>query len=163
MNKLAAVSILSAILGLFGCAKRDAGREEWSLATGTDNGFPLIVRFRNIVPEGVRPENYPDLVTVSWKFNPRANGMPESEDNARMEELEDLLDKSLESRKQGFMMMAVTCNGRREWQWYSRDQNEFKELLDVAVAGKPPFPVQISHTQDKEWSAYRAIQKRAKQ
>ena len=155
------MSILSAILGLFGCSK-EAGRDEWSIATGTENGFPLIVRFRSTVPQGVQPEKYPELVTISWKYNPRANGMPESEDNAKLEELEDLLDKCVESKRQGFMMMAVTCNGTREWQWYSRDQNEFKELLNAAVLGKPPFPIQISCAQDKDWAAYRAIQKRAK-
>ena len=160
MSKLAAMSILS--LGLFGCAKREAGHDKWSIGIGTDHRFQMIVRFRNEIPEGVKPENYPELVTVSWNYEPRDNGMPVSEDNARMEQLEDLLDKSLESNKQGFMMAATTCNGRREWQWYARDHNEFRELLNAAIDGKPAFPVQISFKRDKDWSSFRAIQKRAK-
>jgi hypothetical protein len=162
MNKLAAMSVLSAILVLFGCDKREAGGDVWCIATGTENGFPLIVRFRNTVPQGVRPEDYPELITVGWNYNPRANGMPEAEDNSRLEELENLLDKCIESKRQGFMMMAETSNGRRQWQWYSRDQNEFNKLLSAAVLGKPPIPIEISYSVDREWAAYRTIQRRVK-
>ncbi len=79
-----------------------------------------------------------------------------------MDELEDLLDKGVESNRGAFMTVAVTCKGRREWQWYARDQDEFMRLFNSALGGKPSFPVQISHQQDKQWAAYRRIQEGAR-
>ena len=155
------MALLSGLLGLLGCGKPEP-KDQWSVATGSDAGFPMIVRFRNQIPSGVHPADYPHLMAVSWEYQPQTNGMPSSEVTQRMEELEDLLDKGLEANREAFMTVAVTCKGRREWQWYARDDNEFMTLFNSALAGKPPFPVQISHQHDKEWAAYRRIQEGAR-
>ena len=162
MRKLLAMAILSSLLRLFGCGKPES-KERRSVATGSDNGFPMIVRFRNKIPEGVQPSDYPHLMAIAWSYEPQTNGMPSREITHQMEEFENLLDKGLESRREAFMTVAVTCNGRREWQWYARDQDHFIRLLNSALAGRSPFPVQISHQDDKEWAAYQRFQERARQ
>jgi Family of unknown function (DUF695) len=161
MRELLVMSLLFAILGLVGC-KGKTEKGEWSVATGTDKGLPMIVRFRSEVPAEINAKDYPHLVAISWKYKAQTNGTPSREDTLRMEELEDLLDGALEAKRQAFMTAAVTCNGLREWQWYSKDSDEFTKLLNEALAGKPPFPIEISHQQDPDWSAYRTIRDGAK-
>ncbi len=128
------MSLLSGILGLFGCT-RSTPNDQWTVATGEDNGKPMIVRYRSNPPSGVNIKEYPHLIAISWKYEPtNDSGMPSKQDNDRMVLLEELLD-SMESQRTAFMTVIVTSNGVKEWQWYSRNQEETMESLNSVLSG----------------------------
>ncbi len=155
------MSILASILGLFGCSKTKA-EDKWTVATGDDNGKPMIVRFRADTPTGVDTKSYPHLLAISWKYKPEnEGGMPSETDNKRMILFEELLD-SLEDKRTAYMTVAVTCNGVKEWQWYSRDTDETINLLNSALSGQAQFPIEISLDEDPSWSAYLKFKNSAK-
>ncbi|MBT0964219.1 DUF695 domain-containing protein [Denitromonas iodatirespirans] len=155
------MSLLTSILGLFGCGKPIA-EDQWTVATGDDNGKPMIVRFRSDIPRGVDIKQYPHLMAIAWKYEPaNEGGMPSNADNNRMVLLEELLD-SLETKRIAFLTVAVTCNGVKEWQWYSRDQEETMKVLNSALSGQSPFPIEISQQEDSAWSAYFRFRNSAK-
>jgi hypothetical protein len=76
-----------------------------------------------------------------------------------MEQLEDLVNDCLESKSQSYLTAVVTCNGVREWQWYTKDPQEAVSLINSALSEIAPFPIQISAQPDPEWSAYTGLAK----
>jgi Family of unknown function (DUF695) len=153
MKRILIMSLLSVILSFLGCAKSKPD-DKWTVATGRYNGKPMIVRFRSAIPSGVNIKQYPYLMVISWKYESAdQNGMPSKSDYDRMVLLENLLE-SIETKQTAFLTVSVTCNGVKEWQWYSRDQKEAMAALNSALSGQNPFPIQISQQQDPEWSAY---------
>ena len=131
--------------------KEDSG---WSIATSEDNGKPLIFRIRNEPPPFVNQSNFPHLLAISWSFGSANNGMPSPEENARMAELEDLLDVGLEGEKVAFLTVAVTGNGVREWQWYASDRDAVMESINKTLGHLDPFPIEISFQDDPDWQGY---------
>src|SRR5437764_958956 len=102
--------------------------DQWSVATGEDNGKPIIFRIRNQPPAFATKDAFPHLLAVSWQFvSPNDQGMPSAEDSERITELEDLLEAGLEGARQAFLTVVVTGNGTREWQWYARDPDKLMD------------------------------------
>ena len=127
----------------------------WTVATGEDNGRPLIFRIRSKPPSFADQSAFPHLLAITWSFDGDVNnGMPMPQDLARMTELEDLLVKGLESAGEAFLSVAVTGNGVREWQWYARNPDAIMQLINKTLGHLEPFPIQISFQDDPEWQGY---------
>ena len=154
MKKILIVSLLSILPGFLGCAK-SIPDEEWTVAVGEDKGKTMIVRFRTNIPSSVDDiKQYPYLMPISWRYEAgNGNGMPSKAEEGQMKLFEDLL-KSLETRRIAFLTASVTCDGVKEWQWYTRNKDEFMAALNSALRGQPSFPIQVAQQQDPEWSAY---------
>jgi hypothetical protein len=132
-----------------------ASDDTWSMATGEDNGKPLIFRIRNKPPSFARKEAFPHLLAVSWQYEPpNAQGMPSQEMVERMDQLEDLLMPALEGAREAFLTVIVTGNGVREWQWYARNPDKAMQLVNETLGDLEPFPVQFSFQDDPEWQGY---------
>jgi hypothetical protein len=127
--------------------------DQWSLATGEENGKMLICRIRLQAPGFATRSTFPRLLVVLWPFN-SPNGLPIPEDLERMTELEGLLQAPLEETRQGFLSVIVTGNGLREWQWYVRDAKSTMELVNRTLGELQPFPVQFSFQDDPDWAVY---------
>jgi hypothetical protein len=145
---------------LFGKKKQDSPTEaKWAVAQGEDNGLPLIFRVRSQEPHGIDISLYPNLMAVSWSYEPvNVSGMPPPDVLRRMEQFEDALDSELEAVQSAFLTVIVTGNGVREWQWYSRDTQETMENINKALSPHEPFPVEFSLQSDPHWEAYHRFQ-----
>jgi hypothetical protein len=125
------------------------------VATGQDDGKPLILRIRNKPPSFARKEAFPHLLAVCWQYeSPNEQGMPSEDVVARMSQLEDLLEEALEGARQAFLTVIVTGNGVREWQWYARNPDEVMKLVNDTLGELEPFPVEFSFQDDPEWVGY---------
>jgi hypothetical protein len=155
-------TLIGLLLGL-AISMQTQAEDRWAVATGSDNGRPLIYRYILAPPEGIKIGQYPNLLGISWKYDGSArSGMPDPATNQRMVLLEELLEKKLEGTRNAFLTVSVTGNGRKEWQWYSRDIQETMKLLNEALQGQDAFPIQISRQDDPKWSAYFGILNAAK-
>ena len=133
----------------------EKSKGEFLIATGEDGGFPLILRLRSSFPEEVDRSGYGTLLAIHWDYEPLAgSGMPSQEDRLRMDHLVELLVAALEPTKQSYLSAIVTCNGVKEWQWYTRDLEEAMSLINSVLSGVAPFPVKISAEEDLDWEAY---------
>jgi hypothetical protein len=157
MKSVVLMAIFASLLSLVGCGKHLADDSDWSIATGNDHGFPLIVRYRNSIPKGIERKNYPTLMCIRWEYGKRENGMPTTDENTKLEGLESLLEKGLEKKEIAILTAAVTCNGAREWQYYSKSDDGFMRALNEALDGKPVCPIVITHDKDPNWSAWTQI------
>jgi hypothetical protein len=130
----------------------------WSVAEGTRDGHPVIVRFVNDFPNEQTRHNYRWLTVISWKYSPDQRGMPEPSDTARMKVLEDIIESSLEAHGTCMQVISRTGNGMREWSYYIRDRDEFIDALNTALAKQPKFPIEINFFEDSAWRELSHIQ-----
>ena len=65
----------------------------WFMATGEDEGRPLIYRIREAAPAYATKATFVKLLAVTWQFDPSINnGMPLPDTVERMQQLENLLE-----------------------------------------------------------------------
>lgn len=129
--------------------------DTWHMATGEDDGKPLIFRIREHAPSFASKAAFCHLLAVNWQYEPSNDqGMPSQIDVDRMTQLEDLLRPAFEGAKQAFLTVIVTGNGVREWQWYAQDPDAVMKLVNQALGEQEPFPVQFSFQGDPDWEGY---------
>ena len=129
--------------------------DTWTLATGEDDGKPLVVRIRNQPPSFARKESFPQLLAVSWHYEPDDDrGMPSHDVVERMGQFEEMLMSAFEDACQAFLTVTVTGNGARAWQCYARNADEAMELVNEALGAYDPFPVEFNFQNDPEWEGY---------
>jgi hypothetical protein len=129
--------------------------DTWSVATGEDDGKPLIFRIRNKPPSFAQKNAFPHLLAVCWQYESRnEQGTPSEEVVTRMSQLEDLLEEAFEDARQAFLTVVVTGNGVREWQWYARNPDGVMKLVNETLGELEPFPVEFSFQDDPEWVGY---------
>jgi len=117
------------------------GGDTWVLAESEEEGVPLILRLRAIVPVGVSVAAYPKLVSLYWPYpGEDTGGLPPSPVLERMLDLEKRLDV-IEGSENGYMMACITGNGRREWLWQVPAAKIFMSALNGALGGVEPFPL----------------------
>ena len=154
MRRLLFCVFVGAIFGVFGC-KQQKPDDEWTVAAGSDNGFPLIVRMRTAIPAGIDTVQYSHLMAITWKYTPETNGMPSKAESARMDEFEHVIGVGIEAAREAVMATAVTCNGIREWHLYAKDETAFMKALNTSLIGHPSYPIEIAHRIDPQWTAWR--------
>lgn len=130
------------------------GEDTFFTATGEEDGKPLIFRGQLSVPDGVKEEDFPYLLSVSWSYAPANDGgMPDGPTNDRQIELEDALEH-LEQGGSCHLMLVVTGNGRKEWHWYAKNSDQWIGELNSALSGISPFPIEIEVAYQADWSLY---------
>jgi uncharacterized protein DUF695 len=136
-------------------AEAEDAADPWTLARTEEDGLPVILRFRSCIPPGIDTARYPHLVNICWQYDGESTeGMPPPGTHERLLELEQLLD-ALEGPDLGFLVLAVTGNGRREWIWYVADVQGYLGRLNQALQGQDePFPIELETNRDPTWSAY---------
>src|SRR5579872_4638821 len=136
-----------------------ASDDTWSMATGDDDGTPLIFRVRNNPPAFATKDSFRHLLAVTWEYEPdNEQGMPSRDVIERMAQFEDLLTPAFEDVRQAFLTVVVTGNGAREWQWYARNDDQTMELVNEALGEYETFPVQFSFQDDPAWEGYSRFQ-----
>src|SRR5262245_6687514 len=130
----------------------------WQVATASDEGHPIIIRFRVQVPIGVQTDNFPTLVKIHWSYDGSArNGLPGTEDQDRHVEFEEATRPINENEKLGFLMLVVTGNSRKEWIHYVKDLDAWLACLSELVGSHDTYPIEIGTMEDPAWKAWRNV------
>ncbi len=137
----------------FGKKQEIASEHPWAVATAQDNGMPLIIRYREVLPSFPRTQ-YPSMLAVQWRYESQDNGMPDAATEDRMDLLQDLLMPALEDSGNALLTAVVTGNCIRESQWYVRVMVESMKCVNQALAGQAPFPIEFMMEEDPAWAAY---------
>jgi len=124
-----------------------------AISTNADNGRKIIFRYAEELSTTFDQACQPVRIFIVWKYESKS-GLPMSEDNQRMNQLEDMLESVL--KEDGFATLALvsTCEGLREWTYYAKSEEEFMARLNYALAGVPAFPIEIHIERDPNWDVY---------
>ena len=126
----------------------------WALiALETDAG-PRIYRMRAGPPAGVKKEIFAENVIVEWRYD---GGMPDEATAAAMFALQELIEPLDDHTKHSVLMHVFTGTGMKEWCFYTRSYDDFMKALNVALRGKPRFPIEILHDSDPGWEYWSNI------
>jgi len=121
-----------------------------------ENELPVIVKFVNEFPDESTRRKFPILTVVSWKYEGETNnGIPLTEVNNRMIELEEAIENMMDTSKQYQHAYSRTGNNLKELVYYSRSQDNFMELLNKTLATHEKYPIGINFYEDLEWSEFK--------
>src|SRR6185369_2766282 len=100
----------------------------WAAAEGESDNHPLLMTFREI-PETFPKSNYPDRLNIFWTMSEQdENGPLTEQEFAAIEVFEDRLLQAVE-HEQSILVCVITCNGQREYIFYTADVEGFRERL----------------------------------
>ena len=131
----------------------------WATATGSEDGLPLIFRFRQHLPVAIRSStDFPTLINVYWRYvGNDSNGMPSAEDNEQQILFEDAIDSIDEQDGLGYLMLVVTGNSRKEWIFYTNDVPAWLDRFNALLTGHAVYPIEIETSTDPDWSTWRDV------
>jgi hypothetical protein len=123
-----------------------------------EDGFPVIMKFVNELPEKQIMEKLPFLVVISWEYDGKKNnGMPEKKINQKMIILEDAIDKSMETTEIFTHAYSRTGNNLKEFVYYGTNQEEFMNLLNKTLDKHEEYPIEIKFYEDKDWTEFKKV------
>lgn len=125
------------------------------IAESFQDGYPIIWKFVNKLPDiGVRSK-LPHLVVILWEYDKELNnGMPVSDENTRMIRLEESLEDKLEEADFCRHVSSSTGNGRKELCYYVADTTVFMGFLNEALVGQKRYPINIKLYEDLKWDDF---------
>ena len=134
---------------------RASAEPTYSIAYGGEENLKTILRYVDPMPEKSIQSKFQWLVIISWKYlgNP-SNGMPAPDASKKMDILEDLICSMLSESGSGIDVYVKTGKGMREFAFYVRNIEEFSKLLNLKLASKEKFPIEIAFYQDSQWQEF---------
>jgi Family of unknown function (DUF695) len=134
--------------------------DDWSLAQGERDGFPMIVRMANAY-RGLAPlPGYDHHVIISIQLrNPRPNGFPSSEEGDDLQALEENLCRVLETGNDTLCVLVVTNNGLRDLIFYTRNVESVQQRTEEAKSVYSGFEIEFWIEPDEGWDVYRHFSK----
>ena len=117
-----------------------------------EDGFPVIVRFVNEIPEESITSKMSWFTVISWKYDgTERNVLPSKPTNVKMLSLESALESVF--RESGICEHAYnrTGNSLKEFNYYITDREAFMKLFNKSLEGHEPYPIEITFYEDPEW------------
>ncbi|HEX4085791.1 MAG TPA: DUF695 domain-containing protein [Chthoniobacteraceae bacterium] len=123
----------------------------WSIAEGTHEGKPVIIRFRDLNQSFPRSK-YPQRLNIFWTFAaPTTQGLPSSEDSSQAKSFEDRLINSVEGDGHSILSTVLTGKGQREFVFHTPEVKEFLRRLTEMPQEQKRYPIEVGHTEDPDW------------
>lgn len=127
-------------------------RDIWSLAHGTHEGVPLLVRVRQEFNQSTNVEGYPKLILVKWAFQGDPAGLPSGADQAQMERFENRLVTAVELDLAAVLVAVITTGGVRTWALYGRSVKTFSDRLHAMPQEQAQYPIDVEARDDPRWT-----------
>lgn len=136
-------------------------QEKGIIGTYQEDGFPVVLKFVNELPDHELRQQYGWLTVISWKYDgSERNGMPPEETNEQMMALEHAIDESLQMKGLCKHAYSRTGNNLKELVYYISDRDEFMKHFNSALAEHPTYPIEINFYEDRTWRDFQTILER---
>jgi hypothetical protein len=134
---------------------RASAPDDWSLAQGQRDGFPMIVRMANAYRDLAPLPGYDHHLIISVHLrNPQPNGFPSSEEGDDLAALEQNLCRLLETGNDSLCVLVVTNNGLRDLIFYTRDIESAKHRTEGTLVAGTGFVIEFCIEPDELWEIY---------
>lgn len=135
-----------------------ANQDQWLLARGERDGFPMIVRMAAAYRGKGSVSGYDHQVIISTTLrSPTPVGFPSTEEGDDLQRFEESLCAALEGDGESLCVLVITNNGLRDFIFYTRNPHGVKAKMDAALPGLKGFVFQIAVEPDKDWEIYSAF------
>jgi hypothetical protein len=137
---------------------RRADDDEWTIAEGTIDGRPSMVRFRPSLSKVLGNPLLPRRLVVIWEYGDDGDsGMPDAEISEDLELFENALTEALDSDRAGVLAFVFTHLGFREWHYYFSTLNVVGERINDALSEQPDLPIELKAFDDPDWNELAAV------
>jgi hypothetical protein len=132
---------------------RAADDDEWTLAEGSIDERPSMVRFRPGLAQAMGLPALPKRLVVVWEYGDDGDtGMPDAEIAEDLELFENALNEALDPDRTAVLAFVFTHLGTREWHYYIADLEEVADKINEALCEQPDLPIQMRAFDDPEWT-----------
>jgi len=129
---------------------------EWFTAfSENEDGQMITVYGRDELNEFVQSGKFKERVEITWKYAGDKNGMPLDELAEKMENVEEVLRKTMEKDKLAILSSVYTGGNEKIWVFYTRTTRVFGERLNDCLASFDLLPITIYTEIDPGWEEYR--------
>jgi Family of unknown function (DUF695) len=129
----------------------------WAGAESEYNNQLLLIRFREI-PRAFPRSKYPERVNVFWEMGEvDENGLPTEDEFTRLETFENRLVDAVEPDAQSILVAALTCNGEKEFVFYTTEVSEFLQRLTNMPQEEERYPITIQKYDDPDWGYFDSV------
>jgi hypothetical protein len=127
----------------------------WIGAEGEEEGRPVLVRVRDISLEAIPEDEFPHLLSSTWRFGEDrdGSGLPSAKQYAELERFELVFDK-MEEDGSGVLAIVRTHAGSVEHVAFVRDVEEGIAAIRAARPKRGDF--ELAASPDNRWDEYRA-------
>lgn len=127
----------------------------WTAPTENEEGTrTIMVTGRKDVEKFRTNPRYSIRVEVTWRYDPKSDGMPSDKDAEMMEKVQDSLETMFRKDPVAVMTGIFTGDGERNWIFYTTSVHIFGRKFNEALAPFPLLPITIYTENDPGWEEY---------
>lgn len=131
---------------------------DWQIVTveNKEQQIRTTIRLRVRKPPMLDGRAFACAVEISWPYD-GADGYPSGEVNQKQLAFETALDDL--SGMNGFseLVQVSTGTGKKDWLYYTSDQDRFMRTLNALLAGHDAYPIQINFYEDPNWQIWSEV------
>ena len=100
----------------------------------------------------------PERLNIFWKMSEtHEDGLATPEEFAKLEVFENCLCKAVHPDEHSILVMALTCNGEKEFVFYTGDASGFLHRLTNMPQEEERYPITIQRYDDPNWKYFESV------
>jgi hypothetical protein len=131
---------------------------DWQIVSveNKEQGSQATIRLRMRKPPLPDGRAFDCAVEISWPYD-GVNGYPSSDVNQKQLAFETALDDLSGMNRFSELVQVSTGMGKKEWLYYTSDQERFMRDFNALLAGHDPYPIQINFYEDPSWQIWSEV------
>ena len=131
--------------------------QSWSVNEGQNQGNLMFVRKNDGCKNIAGHKDYPFRCGIAFELNkPTENGLPSSEENHELNDLEDRIFELYQNDLSGIVTLIITTSGFREYVLYSKSSATFNEKLKQLCSLNTNYNLTSYCELDRNWSQFKS-------
>lgn len=130
--------------------------QKWVVAEGIYANEPLMMRCNVTVKDWIGHNALPIKLGFAIPLNTPCNGgLPHSDENDRISEIEDIIIEEVKKRATGLQVLSLTTGVMKEFIFYISNGADIEGIHKAVLERVETHDVQCMAVNDCEWSSYR--------
>lgn len=133
--------------------------DNWAVAKAQSLDAPMILRINSGARKYIAHPELSTRLGVTVGFNARnEHGFCTPEEGQQLSQIEDRLTAELMKNQNGFPVLVVTCDGKREFVFYVHDKQQASQAVDLVRDAVTTHALTHGMEYDAEWSYYKQFE-----
>jgi len=131
---------------------------QWGVAQGGFEGEAVIARYNETAAGFAGHSELPIKLGFAIPFNkPNEGGLPDAEENAALDLIEDLIVRKVTAVTSGVYVLALTTGVMKEFVFYISPGADIAKLHEDIRDQAASHDVQCMAVEERKWESYRAF------
>jgi len=128
----------------------------WGVAQADVDSSPLIIRYNESAQSWVGHPELPIKLGFAIPLNsPNEGGLPHSDENEQLNDIEDIAVREIEARTQSLLAMVLTTGVMKEFVFYIPKGTDIKSIHEAIQSAVTTHEIQCMAINEPKWDSYR--------